>query len=87
MAPAAGNPQGANAPNIPTAAQLAQLATLQATQTTTKAALDAIQGTHGTLHAAKIAYQAATAKVVQYEAFIAGGQKPGIIDEGGPSVT
>ncbi len=82
--PAAGNPQGANAPNVPTAAQLAQLATLQATQA---AALVTYQAGIETSEANKAAYQAATAAVTQYQAYIYGGSKPGIYDEGGSTVT
>ncbi len=82
--PSAGNPQGADAPNVPTAAQLAQLATLQATQAT---ALATYQAGIETSETNKAAYQAATAAVWQYQAYIYGGQKPGIYDEGGPSIT
>ena len=85
--PAQGNPQGADAPNVPTAAQLAQLATLQATLATAQSNLDAIKNRTGTLRAAQKAYLNAQYAVTQYEAYIYGGMKPGIYDEGGPSVT
>jgi len=82
--PATGNPQGADAPNVPTAAQNTQLATYQA------AAAAAVAAYHTARLAYKAAHQAmlaAQAQAVQYAAYIAGGQKPGIIDEGGPTVT
>lgn len=82
--PATGNPQGADAPNVPTAAQLAQLATLQATAAANLATLDAARISHKTAHAA---YLQSQAKVTQYQAYIYGGQKPGIYDEGGPTIT
>lgn len=73
-----------NAPRTPTAAQLAQLATLQATSAAALVTYHAGRLTNKANHAALIAAQNA---VNQYEAYIAGGQKPGIIDEGGPNVT
>jgi hypothetical protein len=82
--PAVGNPQGANAPNVPTAAQLAQLATLVAAQA---AALATLNSSFATYETNKAAWQAANAAVTQYEAYIYGGQKPGIYDEGAPTVT
>lgn len=82
--PSTGNPQGADAPNVPTAAQLAQLATLQATQA---AAFTTYQAAVETLDGAKSAWQNANALVIQYQAYIYGGQKPGIYDEGGPTIT
>jgi hypothetical protein len=85
--PATGNPLGADAPNVPTAAQLAQLATLKAAAVSAKATYDAIVApVTGSLPVAQAALLNANAAVTQYEAYIAGGQKPGIIDEGGPSV-
>jgi hypothetical protein len=74
-------------PNTPTAAQLAQLATLTAATAAAQASYDAVRGPHGTLHATKQAYLNALATQKQYEAYIYGGQKPGIIDEGGANVT
>jgi hypothetical protein len=82
--PAAGNPQGADAPNVPTAAQLAQLATLQATAAAALVTLDAARISHKTAHAALLLAQN---KVNQYQAYIYGGQKPGIYDEGGAAIT
>jgi len=80
-----------DAPNVPTAAQLSELATLQANVATAIANFHAIRaGANGlstsykAAHAAVLnAYYAAT----QYAAYIAGGQKPGIYDEGGPNIT
>jgi hypothetical protein len=86
--PASGNPQGADAPNVPTAAQLAKLATLQATAAAAQATYNAIVfPITGTLAVAQAAMLNANAAVNQYQAYIYGGQKPGIIDEGGPSIT
>jgi len=82
--PAAGNPQGADAPNVPTAAQLTQLGVLQ---TAAAAALVTLQAAIETHETAKAAWINAQALVNQYEVYIAGGQKPGIYDEGGPSIT
>jgi hypothetical protein len=82
--PATGNPQGADAPHVPTAAQLAQLTTLQATQTTALSTYHAARLSLKTAHAALLA---ANAAVIQYRGYIAGGQKPGILDEGGPDIT
>lgn len=77
----------ANAPRTPTAAQLTQLATLTAATAAAQANYDAVKGAHGTLHSTKQAYLNALAQQKQYEAYIYGGQKPGILDEGGASVT
>jgi hypothetical protein len=86
--PATGNPQGADAPNVPTAAQLAKLATLQATAAAALATYQAlVVPITGTLPVAQAALLNANAAVVQYQAYIYGGQKPGIYDEGGNSVT
>jgi hypothetical protein len=86
--PVSGLGPGGNAPNVPTAAQLTKLATLQATAATAAATLTAINApVTGTLVVAQAAYLAAQAAVTQYQAYIYGGQKPGIIDEGGPTVT
>ncbi len=84
MPAAAGNPQGADAPHVPTAAQLTQLAVLQATAASTLATYQAGIETSETN---KAAYQAAQTAVTNYQAYIYGGQKPGIIDEGTPDVT
>ena len=83
------NPDGSgNKPHVPTAAQLAELATLQAATATAKTTLDAIIAPlTGTLPVAVAAYQNAVAAQKQYELYIYGGQKPGIIDEGGQNVT
>lgn len=92
----AGNPTGnapcyGNAPNIPTAAQLAQLATLQAAAATAvanyhtaRAGAGSVAGSFRTLHAAMLNAQFT---VVTYQTYIYGGQKDGIYDEGGPTVT
>ena len=70
-------------PHTPTAAQLTQLATLQATQASAKTTLDAItKNKTGTLAVAQAAWKAAASAVTNYEAYIYGGQKPGIYDEG-----
>ncbi len=76
------------APHTPTAAQLTKLAALQATQASAKTTLDLIAKAHtGTLAVANDAWINAAAAVTQYEAYIYGGQKPGIYDEGGQDVT
>lgn len=89
--PAAGNPQGADAPNVPTAAQLTQLATLTTAYSAAIATYHSIRvgpnsQTVGFRQAHAAMLNAAFA-LKQYEAYIYGGQKPGIYDEGGPSVT
>lgn len=88
--PSAGNPQGADAPNVPTAAQLTALATLQTTQATAIAAFRQARITGGATLSYKAAHAAmlnASAAVIQYQSYIYGGQKPGIYDEGGPTIT
>lgn len=76
------------APNVPTAAQLTKLASLQATQAAAKVTLDAITDPEGgSLAVANSAWLNAAYAATQYAAYIYGGQKPGIIDEGGPTVT
>jgi hypothetical protein len=91
MPVATGNPQGADAPNVPTAAQLTQLASLQATSTAAIATFHSIRaGSNSQSVSYKAAHAAmlnAMSAVVQYQAYIAGGQKPGIYDEGGASIT
>lgn len=73
-----------NTPHVPTAAQLTQLASLQATATAAEATY---QAAITSLASAKVAMQNALAASTQYSAYIYGGQKPGIYDEGGQSVT
>jgi hypothetical protein len=82
--PATGNPQGADAPNVPTAAQLTQLASLQAAAAAAVAAYHTERLNYVAAHKAMVNAQKL---VVQYQAYIAGGQKPGIYDEGSASVT
>ena len=72
------------APNVPTAAQLAQLATYNAT---TAAAIVTYNAAVATLTTAQAALINAQFVSSSYAAYIYGGQKPGIIDQGGPSVT
>jgi len=84
MPPAAGNPQGADAPHVPTAAQLTALAALQATAA---AALVTYQAGIETSETNRAAYQAAQTAVTNYQSYIYGGNnKPGIYDEGTPDV-
>jgi hypothetical protein len=67
------------APRVPNAAQLTQLATLQATLAAAMATLN----TNVTNHvAAQNAVLLAQQNLKNYESYIYGGQKPGIIDEG-----
>lgn len=88
--PAQGNPTGADAPHVPTAAQNALLATLQANVATAIANFHAIRAGANTL---SISYKQAHAAVLnayfaqmQYSAYLAGGQKPGVYDEGGADI-
>ena len=70
-------------PHVPTAAQLTQLATLQATEDAALATLNSAISTHKTAQAAWLTAQSNTAA---YAAYIYGGSKPGIYDEGGQNV-
>ncbi len=70
-------------PHIPTAAQLTQLAALQATENAAQVTLNAITApVTGTLVVAQAAFLLAQNNVAAYAAYIYGGQKPGIYDEG-----
>jgi hypothetical protein len=80
--PVSGIGPGGTAPGVPTAAQLAQLATLQAASAAAIATYHSSRLTYKTNHAAMLAAEAA---VTQYQAYIYGGQKPGIYDEGIPA--
>lgn len=89
--PAGNAPYFGNAPNVPTAAQLAQLAVLQAAAATAilnfhnaRAGSGGGSVSYKSLHGTMLVAMAA---VAQYQLYIYGGQKPGIYDEGGPSVT
>jgi hypothetical protein len=84
--PVAGFGVGGTAPSVPTAAQLAHLATLQATAAAALVTYQAIvTPVTGTLPVAQAALLNANSAVNQYEAYIYGGQKPGIYDEGIPA--
>lgn len=72
------------APHVPTKAQLTQLASLQATLTAAQATLASSITSHTS---AQTAVSVALNNVKNYEAYIYGGQKPGIIDEGSQDVT
>jgi hypothetical protein len=80
--PVSGPGPGGTAPGSPTAAQLTNLATLQAAQAAALVTLDAARITHKTAHAAWVS---AARQATAYQAYIYGGQKPGIIDEGVPA--
>ena len=70
-------------PNVPTAAQLAKLATLITALNSAIATLNTNIAAHGTAAAAVVNAQT---NLKNYEAYIYGGLKPGIYDEGGPTV-
>ena len=71
-------------PHTPTAAQLAQLATLAATA---RAALNSHTTAINNHVASGAAWLIAQKTAADYQAYIYGGQKPGVYDEGSPNVT
>jgi hypothetical protein len=89
--PAAGNPPGADAPHVPTAAQLALLQTLQGN---VASAISIFHSIRAGTNSQTISYKQAHANVLnayyalaQYQAYLGGGNKPGIYDEGSSDVT
>jgi hypothetical protein len=71
-------------PNTPTKAQLAALAVLQTTLNSALSTLSTNTAAHVT---AQNAVLVAQQNLKNYEAYIYGGNKPGIYDEGSNSVT
>lgn len=73
-----------NLPHVPTAAQLTQLATLNVTEA---AALANVTATVATAASARVTWLNAQKASADYAAYIYGGNKAGIYDEGGQNVT
>ena len=85
------SPYAGNAPNVPTAAQITQLNALQATAT---AAIATFHSIRAGANSQTISYKTAHGNMLNamlaaaaYQIYIAGGQKAGIYDEGGPTIT
>jgi len=71
-------------PHVPTASQLSQLATLNAAEAT---AQTTYASAVTSLKTAQVAWYNAQIASAQYAAYIYGGTKPGILDEGGANIT